>query len=199
MIENNLTVIIMGGGKGKRLGIPKVFYQFRGKALWSILYDKFNNFTKEIIIVGLDIDSASTRKDSLILALKQVKTEKVLVVDINMPLLSTNSIQKIIDKINYDSVSAITWLDETVFDNVSKQYNSNSQKCVVEPLQLFHKELLLECLLKDTNKDEIEFSNLIYKETGILPVMVEIPKLETYKLITKDDAHIIDNMMKASR
>ena len=28
---------------------------------------------------------------------------------------------------------------------------------------------------------------------------VEIPKLETYKLITKDDAHIIDNMMKASR
>ena len=199
MIENNLTVIIMGGGKGKRLGIPKVFYQFRGKALWSILYDKFNNFTKEIIIVGLDIDSASTRKDSLILALKQVKTEKVLVVDINMPLLSTNSIQKIIDKINYDSVSAITWLDETVFDNVSKQYNSNSQKCVVEPLQLFHKELLLECLLKNTNKDEIEFSNLIYKETGILPVMVEIPKLETYKLITKDDAHIIDNMMKASR
>jgi molybdopterin-guanine dinucleotide biosynthesis protein A len=199
MIENNLTIIIMGGGKGKRLGIPKVFYQFRGKALWSILYDKFSNFTKEIIIVGLDIDSASTRKDSLILALKQVKTDKVLVVDINMPLLSLNSIQKLIDKINYDSVSAITWLDETIFDNTSKQYNTNSQKCVIEPLQLFHKELLLECLLKDSNKDEIEFSNLIFKQTGIVPVMVEIPRLEAFKLINKDDAHIIDNMMKASR
>jgi 2-C-methyl-D-erythritol 4-phosphate cytidylyltransferase len=199
MTENNLTVIIMGGGKGKRLGIPKVFYQFRGKALWSILYDRFSEFTKNIIIVGLDIDSASTRKDSLILALKQVKTDKVLVVDINMPLLSLNSIGKIIEKINYDSVSAITWLDETVFDNQSKAYNSNPQKCIIEPLQLFHKDLLLECLLKDTDRDETEFSKLIFNQTGILPVMVEIPKLETYKLITKNDAHIIDNMMKASR
>ncbi len=199
MTENNLTVIIMGGGKGKRLGIPKVFYQFRGKALWSILYDRFSEFTKNIIIVGLDIDSASTRKESLILALKQVKTDKVLVVDINMPLLSLNSIGKIIEKINYDSVSAITWLDETVFDNQSKAYNSNPQKCIIEPLQLFHKDLLLECLLKDTDRDETEFSKLIFNQTGILPVMVEIPKLETYKLITKNDAHIIDNMMKASR
>jgi 2-C-methyl-D-erythritol 4-phosphate cytidylyltransferase len=199
MIENNLTVVIMGGGKGKRLGIPKVFYQFRGKALWSIIYDKFSEFTKNIIIVGLDIDSASTRKESLLLALKQVKTDKVLVVDINMPLLTLNSIQKIIEKVNYDSVSAVTWLDETVYDHSSKTFISNPQKCIIEPLQLFHKDLLIECLLKDTNKDETEFSSIIFDQTGILPIMVEIPKLETYKLINKNDAHIIDNMMKASR
>jgi len=199
MIEDNVTTIIMGGGKGTRLGIPKIYYQFRGKPLWSIMYDKFIEYTKEVIIVGLDTDSRATRNASLLEALKLVKTEKVLVIDISMPLVSNTSIERILSLQRFKSVTLGYFLNESVYNAHTKSYDSTNDAFLAQPIQLFDKELLFSSLLDNENENFKEYTEIVYKTTGCNAKLAEIPLLETYKLITRDDARVIENIMKASR
>ena len=199
-MENNITTIIMAGGKGTRLGIPKIYYQFRNKPLWGILYDKFSKHTQSVLIVGLDIESEETRINSLIQALKQVKTDKVLVVDITMPLISDFLIEKLIQKsAKHTSVSAMTYVDETIYDMRTKLYDSSISLCKIEPIQIFDKDVLFQALLETTTDDAKEFSEIYKQATGIDPFLIEAGFLEVYKLITKQDAFVIENIMKATQ
>ncbi len=199
-MENNITTIIMAGGKGTRLGIPKIYYQFRNKPLWGILYDKFSKHTQSVLIVGLDIESEETRINSLIQALKQVRTDKVLVVDITMPLISDFLIEKLIQKsAKHTSVSAMTYVDETIYDMRTKLYDSSISLCKVEPIQIFDKDVLFQALLETTTDDAKEFSEIYKQATGIDPFLIEAGFLEVYKLITKEDAFVIENIMKATQ
>ena len=199
-MENNITTIIMAGGKGTRLGIPKIYYQFRNKPLWGILYDKFSKHTQSVLIVGLDIESEETRINSLIQALKQVRTDKVLVVDITMPLISDFLIEKLIQKsAKHTSVSAMTYVDETIYDMRTKLYDSSISLCKIEPIQIFDKDVLFQALLETTTDDAKEFSEIYKQATGIDPFLIEAGFLEVYKLITKQDAFVIENIMKATQ
>lgn len=199
-MENNITTIIMAGGKGTRLGIPKIYYQFRNKPLWSILYDKFTKYTETVLIVGLDIESEKTRIKSLIQALKLVKTDKVLVVDITMPLITDFLIERMISKAAKNpSVSAMTYVDETIFNMADKYYDSSKTLCKLEPIQIFDKDALLQALLETDLDEAREFAELFKQATQIDPFLIEAGFLETYKLITKEDAFVIENIMKANQ
>ena len=199
-MENNITTIIMAGGKGTRLGIPKIYYQFRNKPLWGILYDKFSKYTQSVLIVGLDIESEETRIKSLIQALKEVRTDKVLVVDITMPLISDFLIEKLIQKsAKHSSVSAMTYVDETVYDMQTKNYDSSISLCKIEPIQIFDKDVLLQCLMETTIEEAREFTEIYRQATGVNPFLIEAGFLEVYKLITKQDAFVIENIMKATQ
>lgn len=189
----------MAGGKGSRLGMPKIYYQFRNKPLWSIVYDKYLNHTQSVLIVGLDIEYEKTRIKSLIQALKTIKTEKVLVVDINMPLISDYLIERIVSKSDHSSVSAMTYVDETIYNMADKYYDNSLNLCKLEPIQLFDKDALLQALLETEEVEAKEFTEIFKNATGVQPILVEAGFLETYKLITKEDAFVIENIMKANR
>lgn len=200
MIDDEITTIIMGGGKGTRLGTPKIYYQFRGKPLWSIMYDKFIEHTASTIIIGLDTDPKSTRNASLLEVLKTVKTKKVLVVDITVPLITDISIQRLLSLSKHSKSATLGYfLNESVYNSYTKTYDSTNDAFKVEPIQLFDTDLLLSVLLDTPNENFKEFTEVIYKQTNCAPKIVEVSPLETYKLITKDDARIIDNLMKANR
>ena len=152
------------------------------------------------MIVGLDIESEETRIKSLIQALKEVRTDKVLVVDITMPLISDFLIEKLIQKsAKHSSVSAMTYVDETIYDMRTKLYDSSISLCKIEPIQIFDKDALLQALLETDLDEAREFAELFKQATQIDPFLIEAGFLETYKLITKEDAFVIENIMKANQ
>lgn len=197
---NDVTIIMLTDSNTRKLGMPKVFYQFKGKPLWSIQYDKFIDLCSNIIIVGLDVDSRPTRVESLLLALKEVKTEKVLIVDLDLPLVSTSFFDKILNLKDYDSVTAVTYFEENVFDTKNKNYFSSQDLVKIHPIQLFTTRLLLDCLLNYKDKNDLkEFTNLIFQNTNIIPLFLEINEKEIIKLNSKEDAALINNILNISR
>lgn len=197
---NDVTIIMLTDSNTKKLGMPKVFYQFKGKPLWSVQYDKFIDLCSNIIIVGLDIDSRPTRVESLLLALKQVKTDKVLIVDLDLPLLSSSLIEKILNLKDYDSVTAVTYFEENIFDSKNKGYLNSVNLMRIHPIQLFTTRLLLDCLLNYKGSSDLkEFTNLIFDNTNIIPIFVESNEKETIKLNSKEDAFLINNILNISR
>lgn len=193
---NDVTIIMLTDSNTKKLGMPKVFYQFKGKPLWSIQYDKLIDVCPNILIVGLDIDSRPTRVESLQLALQQVKTDKVLIVDLDMPLLSSALIEKIINLKDYDLVTAVTYFEEDIFDSHNINYYSSNSLMKIQPVQLITTRLLIDCLMNyNFKKDLKEFSKLIFENTKIIPIFVEANERELIKLNSKEDASLINNIL----
>lgn len=123
-----MDVILLAAGLGIRtaLNYPKQFYPINGKPCLAIsleLFQTMDEFDKIIITYEKDskknyeklikdykitkailTEGGTTRQDSVLLALKKVKTQKVLIHEAARPLISKEFIKNIISNENEDVV-----------------------------------------------------------------------------------------------
>lgn len=108
------TVIILLAGMGRRMGMDKnkVLLEVNGKPIFMYTLEKFEQFTKNIMIVVSEKDyeyfkslnlkykiiiGGVTRHESVLNALKEVKTQRVLIHDGARPLISNNIIRECLE------------------------------------------------------------------------------------------------------
>ena len=51
-----MSLILLAGGKGKRIDADKAFLRFKGKFLIEVVIDKLNGLFSEIIIVANEVE-----------------------------------------------------------------------------------------------------------------------------------------------
>ena len=179
---NDLTVIIMAGGKNKALGVPKLYFSHRNKMLWEYQYDFFRRYTDNVIVSGLDTDPLNNRVASLLEALKVINTSKVLVVDICHQYLTDESIQKLLNSKKPSATLAIK--------------SRNNQHLDILPVQLFDTNLLFNCLKnnysKTLNKDTKDFSYLLSLYLGLIPDIIICKAVDAQKIVDKTTIKFLD-------
>lgn len=109
--ENNITGIILAGGKSTRMGSDKGFMEIDGTSFMSRIVNVLNPFVKEIIIVSdnPDYDSFGLKRVEDIIknsgplaglysGLEHSKTEDNLVLSCDVPLINHEVISKLIQE-----------------------------------------------------------------------------------------------------
>ncbi|MGA1226004.1 MAG: molybdenum cofactor guanylyltransferase [Tamlana sp.] len=112
----NITGIILAGGKSSRMGTDKGFLTLKGKPFIQHSIDALKPFTSDIIIVSnnSDYDVFGLKRIEDIIenegplagiysGLKHTKTDYNLILSCDIPLINSNILQKLIDAINDDS------------------------------------------------------------------------------------------------
>ncbi|MCM8804142.1 MAG: 2-C-methyl-D-erythritol 4-phosphate cytidylyltransferase [Candidatus Omnitrophica bacterium] len=114
-----ISLILVGAGKGERLGlsIPKSFVKLKNKELFLYSIEKFYKFVKKIFLALPDeytekskeiikdkfskvviVKGGERRQDSVFNCLEKVEEDIVLIHDIARPFVSENLIKKVIEK-----------------------------------------------------------------------------------------------------
>ncbi len=113
---NNISLIILAGGKSSRMGTDKALLKYQGKTFIQILYDNLKSTCSEVIISSnnpkIIIEGAKTVADKikdigpmggLYTCLKYSKTERNIVVSVDTPFVSVKLLTEIYEKSqNYD-------------------------------------------------------------------------------------------------
>ena len=113
---NNISLIILAGGKSTRMGTDKALLKYQGKTFVQILYDNLNSICSELIISSnnpeIKIEGAKTVADEiknigpmggLYTCLKYSKTENNIVVSVDTPFVSAKLLTEIYEQTqNYD-------------------------------------------------------------------------------------------------
>ncbi|ODN43035.1 bifunctional UDP-N-acetylglucosamine diphosphorylase/glucosamine-1-phosphate N-acetyltransferase GlmU [Piscirickettsia litoralis] len=127
---SSLTVVILAAGQGTRMrsSLPKVLHPLAGKPLINHVTDLARSLTpKKIIIVyghgGEQLQAALANQTDLVWAKQQeqlgtgdavraamdeVKTARCLVLNADVPLLSEETVQRLVTRVDNDSVGVLT-------------------------------------------------------------------------------------------
>jgi len=110
-VNNNITLIILAGGKSTRMGTDKALLKFKGKTFVEILYDNLkDNFVDVIIssnnpevkIAGVKIISDEIKNigpmGGIYTCIKHSKTELNFIVSVDTPFASSKLASEIISK-----------------------------------------------------------------------------------------------------
>ncbi len=123
---NNISLIILAGGKSSRMGRDKALLKFKGKTFVQILYDNLKHICSEVIISSnnpeVAISGTKTIADEykeigpmggLYTCLKHSKTNYNIVVSVDTPFISAKLLSALLEKSqNYD-ISIIEHLNKT--------------------------------------------------------------------------------------
>lgn len=191
---NDLTVIIMAGGKNKALGVPKLYFSHKNKMLWEYQYNFFRHYTDNVIVSGLDTDPLENRVASLLEALKQVRTPKVLVVDICHQYLTDESIQKLLQSKKPSATLAIKSRNN-LFNKAKMSFVDTDKHLDILPVQLFDTRLLQNCFHNNysqiLNKDSKDFCYLLSLYLGLVPDIIICKAIDAQKIIDKTTAKFL--------
>jgi len=113
MRKENITGIILAGGKSSRMGADKGFVLYKGKPFTKYVIDAMKPLVTDIVIISdntdYDIFNATRINDDiknagplagLYTGLNYSKTELNLVLSCDVPLINTIILQKLIDEIS---------------------------------------------------------------------------------------------------
>ena len=92
------SIILLAAGKGERFGQPKWSVRLGGKTLLERCLETIEQleFEKEVIVVGADgIQGGSTRHESVMAGLKQVKGDLVIIHNVANPLASVDDFNQV--------------------------------------------------------------------------------------------------------
>lgn len=105
---NNLTLIILAGGKSSRMGTDKALLKYQGKTFVQILYNNIKGICSEVIISSnnpeVRVEGSKTVTDDiqeigpmggLYTCLKQSNTDFNLVVSVDTPFVSAKLLTKV--------------------------------------------------------------------------------------------------------
>jgi len=109
MLNNNITLIILAGGKSSRMRTDKALLKINGKTFVQILYDNLKGICSEVIISSnnsdVKVEGAKTVADEikdigpmggLYTCLKLSKTDYSIVVSVDTPFVSMKLLNEII-------------------------------------------------------------------------------------------------------
>lgn len=174
-----ISIIILAGGNGERFGasMPKQFMSLNGKAVIQHSIDILEPYANELIIVSNReygdykvVEGGKTRQESVFNGLKACsdETDYVIIHDAVRPLVSTKSVERIIEALNegYKSVdTAIPVTDGLLWKGapINKKDYSLSQTP-----EGFDYKLLLEA------HETAHANNLVYQDDVTLMHFIQL-------------------------
>ncbi len=180
MINNNITGIILSGGKSRRMGQDKGLCDFMGKPLIEHAVDLLSNFTNDIIIssnnikdytyfgypVVSDIYSNTGPIGGIHSGLSHSKTEKNIIISCDSP-----------------------FLDIRLF-NLLLEYSDNYQIAVpshnnglLEPLAAYYSKKILQKIEESISEKDFKIINL-FNKAPYITVRVDNQPFYTEKLFS---------------
>ncbi len=155
-----ITGIVIAGGKSLRMGFDKINIHFRGKTFLENSIHLLENFTDDIIISSNQkINSKYTVINDEIknigpiggiyTALKNMKTDLALIIPADVPLLSKEALEKLIDSYNKSD-------EIVVFKNLGKPEML---------IGIYHKNMV-SIIEKQIDKKEYKLQNLLQKSVS---------------------------------
>ena len=186
---NDITGIILSGGKSKRMGVNKSLIKVGGKTIIEVVQDKISKLFKELLVITNEPElyeflNLKTYKDifpgkgplaGIHSGLVHSKTQKTFIISCDMPLITDEMIHTII---NYKKDSPIT---------VAKADGYIQQLCgVYDKCCLSKAEELLESSLSDENRNTQQEKRGCKVLQLIKDVDAEILDAETLPFYTKD-------------
>jgi molybdopterin-guanine dinucleotide biosynthesis protein A len=144
------TGIILAGGKSSRMGFDKSQILFKGNTFLNHAVNLLRNYTDEIIIssnrkIETDLKIfADSYKDigpigGLQTCLAEIKTQKAIVIPVDMPLLNTHIINKLINQADFNKEINIFKIenryqmlvgiyDKSILQTIEKQITDKNYK-----------------------------------------------------------------------
>ena len=188
---NNYTCVILAAGKGKRFGFEKQYFMWKNRMLWQYAYSMATEACNNVMIVGMDIDGGNTRQESVLRALKQVKTPRVVLLDVSTPLVSEAEIEAL-GKSNEPSISYGRRPEASLVIENGKYIRASSAMIIQTP-QGFDTELLLKAHYK-TNLRDVEEDTILMKTVhGIDPVFLQAPP-ELRSVVYPEDLQLLEGL-----
>ena len=214
-----VSVILVGGGSGKRFGntnIPKQFTKIAGKEIIDYSIEKFinHNNVDELIIVSHEdwvdhlskkypnlkiIPGGLTRSQSVIKGLSKLSSQskKVLIHDAARPLINTETITICINTLeDYDCVAPIINIRESIVQIDKEHYdyiNRNKIKIVQTP-QCFRINVIKE--LYKTSIDSSDEISLALKSDKNYTIKLISGSEKNIKITTKSDLDLTKILLK---
>lgn len=191
----NISIILLAGGKGTRMGstIPKVFLNLKGKPLILHSFDLFQSlpYTKEIVVVCekkyrhifpnniLFADPGKSRQDSVENGFHKTKYDTILVHDGARPFITEKDINTLLKKGLPNGIAALgVPLSDTVKQinpngTVEKTLNRSQIYCIQTP-QLLKRDVLKQGILaaksaEITFNDDVSLAEYIGHPVKIIP------------------------------
>ena len=116
-MKTDIPGIILAGGKSSRMGFPKAFLSVNGRRIIDIILEVFHRLFEEILIVTDNKDYFVEFKDVNVIqdlvngfgplggiytGLKAISTEKAFFIACDMPLLSSDLIERLLSASSSD-------------------------------------------------------------------------------------------------
>lgn len=171
-----LGAIILAGGTGERFGGKKQFFEIDGKQLWRYVYEKYvkaANTDDNISLVGIDYPGGNTRTESVKIGLSKldIMTEKVIILEADRPLVTTEQIEKLIDD-ESDSSTFVMPLVNTVIYRNGTYVNRDDFYELLTP-QAFNYKKLCDAYKNEKYKNMTDETRTMYEEYNIKPHFIE--------------------------
>ena len=114
----NLTGVVIAGGKSTRMGFDKSQIVYKGKSFLQNAIDLLTPFVDEVIISSNTIDNKDYRvindihsdvgpMGGIEASLKAMRSQKALILPVDMPLLSANAIEFLLSRMEDSKQASI--------------------------------------------------------------------------------------------
>ena len=178
--NNNIPIIILAGGKSRRMGTDKALLPFRDfNTLVEFQYHKFKDFFDEVFISwknekvsfgAKSIFDAKSEISAPILALSTIfhklKSKYIIVVSVDTPFFGINEIEKLLKAIENNDYDAVIPKTENGIEPLTAIYNRSILKKIDDMVD--KKNYKLKTLIENIKpifvefKEQKPFTNLNY-------------------------------------
>lgn len=190
--------IILAAGQGSRYHGKKQDLIFHGKPIWRYVYDTVSSVvpTKNIIVVGKDIEGGKTRTGSVskgLEALSDMPINRVVIAEAARPMVTKEQIKQLLDD-TFPSSTFVRPLVNTPIYRDGRYVNRNEMYDLLTP-QAFDMEMLLNAYRSGKFTDMTDETRVMFEYYGEKPHLLETEN-NLFKITYPGDLEIIESIYK---
>jgi len=176
--QNNISLIILAGGKSSRIGTDKALLKFQGKTFIQTIYDNLKELCSEVIISSnnpkVKISGAKIVTDKIenigpaggiFSALSASQTEKNMIVSVDTPFIPTALFEFLI-KHNTDDTDVLIISEETKQHPLIGMYSKKFSQILSEEIK--KENYKIRDIIKKTHYRIIDISEEHFYRKNIL-------------------------------
>lgn len=156
------SCIVLAGGSGTRFGSKKQFDSIKedGEKLWEMVYSTCLEVSDDVVVVGVDCEGGSTRRESVFIGLQHIIHDRVVIVEAARPFVTPTQIKDI----GLSSHESCTYVMPSIETVLYEGEHLDRKECVIlQTPQAFDTAMLIEahihCLLRDVTDDTLLMKN----------------------------------------
>lgn len=190
--------IILAAGQGSRYHGKKQDLIFHGKPIWRYVYDTVSSVvpTKNIIVVGKDIEGGETRTESVtkgLEALSDIPIDRVVIAEAARPMVTKEQIKQLLDD-TFPSSTFVRPLVNTPIYRDGRYVNRNEMYDLLTP-QAFDMKMLLSAYRSGNFTDMTDETRVMFEFYGEKPHLLETEN-NLFKITYPGDLEIIESIYK---
>lgn len=178
MISNNISGVVLAGGRNSRMGCPKAFLEIGGKKMIDIILEKLRQFSAEVIIVTdkkedfvdyeckviQDIIEGCGPLGGIYTGLREISGEAGFFVACDTPYLRGDLLSRLIAEVDLTRYECIVPKHSKGIEPLHAIYSREILPKVERALssgKLSFRELFADCSCKYIDVDESEISSFV--------------------------------------